>query len=180
MSCAKFELLIALYVEHDLAEAEAQAVESHLETCDGCREFAAGMHQSQSALKRLRTELVEDSVFEEVRREVLGEVARSRKVVAWPKYAIAAMLIVGLAASWLWRTRSRAIIDLQPMPPMVAVTPPPAVVPAEAPQVHQRAVRSRRRRPRPAPSFKSEPLVVKMITDDPQVVIYWLVDQNGG
>jgi hypothetical protein len=28
--------------------------------------------------------------------------------------------------------------------------------------------------------FKSEPLVVKMITDDPQVVIYWLVDQNGG
>jgi anti-sigma factor RsiW len=177
MRCAKFEPLIALYVENDLAEAEARAVESHLETCESCREFVIGMRESQAALKGLRAELVEDSVFADVRREVMDDISRPRKMAAWPRYAVAAMLVAGLVAGWLWRSPRGTTLDFEPV---AAVIPSPSVVPAIAAPEPRRAIHRRRQRPRLAPRFKSEPLVVKMMTDDPQIVIYWLVDQNGG
>jgi anti-sigma factor RsiW len=174
MSCPKFELPIALYVENDLAEAEARVVEAHLDACDGCRVFAGEMRQSQGMLKALRSEFVEDFVFDEVRARTLDGISRDRKAVAWGRYAIAAGLVLALLAGWMWRARPGAKLDL---PPMAAVTARPPFEQAKASPIAHPARKLARRR---APSFKAEPLVVKMITDDPDVVIYWLVDQNGG
>ena len=175
MSCAKFESLIALYVESDLTETDGRLVESHLETCHGCRDFAADIRESQSALKELRVDFVEESALHEVRAEVLYGLSISRKSTAWPRYAIAAMLLAGLWAGWLWRARTAALPEVQARAVMIA--PPPFVaVPAQ----RVRTARVTRQHRQPAPAFQSEPLVVKMITDDPQVVIYWLVSQNGG
>jgi anti-sigma factor RsiW len=175
MSCVKFESLIALYVESDLAEREQRLVEAHLETCDGCRGFAADIRDSQAALKELRMDFVEDSALHEVHAEVLNQLASS-KTVPWPKYAIAAMLLVGLWAGWLWRARTAAPPEVQPR--AAVITPPRLVtVPVLRQRPHTRVVRHHQPA---APTFQSEPLVVKMITDDPQVVIYWLVSQNGG
>ena len=175
MTCAKFEPLIALYVESDLAEREQRLVEAHLKTCAVCREFAADICDSQTALKELRMDFVEESALHEVRAEVLNQLSIPRKTVAWSKYAIAAMLFVGLWAGWLWRTRPAATPDLQPVAALIAPPPQAMAPPPQRPRT--RVVRHRRP---PAPTFQSEPLVVKMITDDPQVVIYWLVSQNGG
>ena len=174
MSCVKFESLIALYVENDLPEREQRLVEAHLETCDGCREFAADIRESQTALKELRMDFVEASALQEVRAEVLNHLSIPRKSAAWPRYAIAAMLLVSLGAGWLWRARTAAPLEIQPRAAVIA--PPHAILPLRQ-RPHTRVVRHRRQ---PAPKFQSEPLVVKMITDDPQVVIYWLVSQNGG
>jgi len=178
MSCDKFEPLIALYIENDLAQAEAQAVESHLAVCDACRKFGAEMRVSQEALKVLRTEFVDDPVLLQVRTEVLSAASHRQRVVAWPRYAIAAGLMVALLAGWMWQMRPRARLELRPIAASVSAPPLAATVPV--PQQRTRLARVRRHRPQAAPVFKSEPLVVKMITDDPQVVIYWLVDQNGG
>jgi anti-sigma factor RsiW len=174
MSCARFEPLIALFVESDLTAGEGRRVELHLEACRGCREFAADLRESQAALKSLRSDFVKEAVFEEVRAGVLRNLSTPQRAGVWPRYVIAAMLLMGLGAGWLWLTQPAATLDVQPRaaviasPPLVAMVPPLRVRPA----------RVWRRRTRPA--FKSEPLVVKMITDDPQLVIYWLVDQNGG
>ncbi len=180
MTCDKFEPLIALYVENDLAAAEAQAVESHLAGCDACREFAAGMRESQEALKALRTEFVDDAVLLQVRTEVLSVAAHRPRIVAWPRYAIAAGLVLALLAGWLWQMRPRARLEPRPIAANVSEPSLPVTVPAPQARARTRVARMRSHRLQATPVFKSEPLVVKMITDDPQVVIYWLVDQNGG
>jgi len=179
MSCPKFELLIALYVENDLAEAEARAVESHLAACESCHEFAVEMRASQAMLKALRNEYVEASVFEEVRANVLSGRPGAWLWQAWPRYAIAAGLVIALLAGWLVRRQTdHAFVAVQPLHAVLPSPPAQPLVQPHHPNVL--AARVRRRPRREAPRFKSEPLVVKMITDDPQVVIYWLVDQNGG
>jgi anti-sigma factor RsiW len=176
MSCAKFEPLIALYVESDLPERERRLVDAHLESCPSCREFDADIRESQTALKELRMDFVEESALHEVRAAVLNQLSIPRKTVAWPKYAVAAMLLIGLwAAGWLWRAHTLAPLDLQPIAALIA--PPPLATVPPPQRSHTTVVRHR---PPLAPRFQSEPLVVKMITDDPQVVIYWLVSQNGG
>jgi len=179
MSCQKFELLIALYVEGDLAPGEAGMVESHLGGCEGCRQFSAEMRTSQAALKVLRNEYIAPSAFEQVRSHVLATRPQAWLPLIWPRYAIAAGLLVVLLAGWLVRRHTEnavvgvesvhAIMPAPPAQPLLRPRPPKAL-----------AARERRRLRRQAPRFKTEPLVVKMITDDPQVVIYWLVDQNGG
>ena len=175
MTCAKFEPLIALYVESDLPEREQRMVEAHLESCPGCREFAVDIRESQTALKELRMEFVEESALQEVRAEVLTRLSIPRKTAAWSKYAIAAMLLIGLWTGWLWRART-APPEVQPRAAVIA-PPPLATVPVLQQRSHTRTAKHRQ----PAsPTFKAEPLVVKMMTDDPQVVIYWLVSQNGG
>jgi hypothetical protein len=179
MSCPKFELLIALHVEGDLTPSEAGAVESHLAGCESCREFAASMKASQAALKALGNEYIEPSALEQVRVETLAALSRPGQSRVWPKYAIAAGLVIALLAGWLVRRqRDTTVVGVQPAPAISPMTPARPSVQPRKPKVL--AVRLRRRPPRQAPRFQSEPLVVKMITDDPQVVIYWLVDQNGG
>ncbi len=177
MSCTKFESLIALYVESDLAEGDERLVEAHLETCHGCREFAADIRESQMALKELRMDFVEESALQEVRAGVLNQFGTPRKVAAWPKYAVAAMLLAGLWAGWLWRVRTAMPPDVQPRAAVTA-SPPFAAVPVLRQRVYTAQVSRHHRQTTPA--FKSESLVVKIVTDDPQVVIYWLVGQNGG
>jgi anti-sigma factor RsiW len=176
MSCVEFEHRVALYVECDLPQCEERLVAAHLESCAGCREFAAEMRDSQTALKQLRMDLVEESTLQEVRAEVLNRLSIPRKTAAWPRYAIAAMLVAGLWAGWLWRARTAAPLEVQPRALVMA----PPVVEAPAPRPRVRPTPVARHRVRRSPAFKSEPLVVKIVTDDPQVVIYWLVSQNGG
>lgn len=175
MSCAKFESLIALYVESDLAEREQRLVEGHLESCPGCREFAADIRESQTALKELRMDSVEESDVQEIRAEVLFHLSTPHKKATWPRFAIAAMLLVGLWAGWLWRARTAVLPEVQPRAAVIAPLQL-AAVPALLQRVHPARVSRHRRQP----AFQSEALVVKIVTDDPQVVIYWLVGQNGG
>jgi anti-sigma factor RsiW len=177
MSCTKFESLIALYVESDLAESERRIVEAHLETCHGCQEFAADIRESQTALKELRMDFVEESALQEVHAEVLSRLSIPRKTVPWPRYAVAAMLLAALWAGGLWRARMVAPPEVHARAAVIA--PPPFVtVPALRQRPHTARVSRHHRHP--APAFQSEPLLVKIVTDDPQVVIYWLVSKNGG
>jgi len=82
------------------------------------------------------------------------------------------MLLMGLWVARLRFVRPAASLDVEPRAAVIA-TPPVTTV--SAPHHRVRSPRVTRRR-----AFKSEPLLVKIVTDDPQVVIYWLVDQNGG
>ena len=205
MNCAEFEEQIALFVENDLSDAEVTGVEQHLESCAECREFAAELRESQAMVKGLRREPIDDAVFADVRAHVIRHVSNVRPAPLWPKYAIAATLLVMLTAAAWWRTRpaipAGVPAESAQVGPGPAFSPPRTTLPspgngliaANVTRVRQRRAQKRssenaslarqnvqQASPAHPQVGHSEPLVVKLLTNDPQVVIYWLVDQNGG
>ncbi len=182
MTCTKLETWIALYVENDLPERKVRRLEAHLGDCSACRELAASLRESQAAVKDLRAEPVESAVLERIRGGVLEKIAAQESRPARPcgwawRLALAAAVIAAIGLGTLWRGERREVPKHE-----VVVTPKPAEPPvaiaakAQAPQ-KRRVARARK----PAPAKETAgPLVVKLNTDDPNIVIIWLVDRNGG
>jgi hypothetical protein len=93
------------------------------------------------------------------------------------------MLLVG-SSIWFYEGRE----EVNPIPVAPSPVAPPVVVPRDplplsVPKVAA-AVREKRRPVKPvvpvnAPDLKGQPLTIKFLTDDPNVIIYWLVDGNG-
>ncbi len=185
MACSRFEPLIALYVEGDLATPE---IEEHLRACAGCRALAEQLERSQAALRSLREEEVPEAALAEVRRRVLDEIS-SRK----PTWLFALRWWHGVAAGVTAAVLVAALSPRPEVPPPpnqpVLSLPAPAINhllsgagprPAAASHAAQaEAGRGPTAARRAAPPQPQEPLLVKMFTDDPNVVIYWLIDQTG-
>jgi len=175
VSCLEFEERIALYVEGDLDAAEAGQVAAHLSGCAGCRDLAEELRRMEALLKELGAEAVPTAAYDQVRRRVRGRIERGR---AWRwSTAVAAALVLALGLAALVSMRQPGRVAPAPMaarveqPPIMppAVPSPPAVKPA-------RRLRSTPVRPAPP---QAEQLVIKILTDDPDVVIIWLVGGNG-
>ena len=169
MACAKFEPLIALHVGGDEVTPE---VEAHLRTCAECRRFAEELERSQAALRSLREEEAPAAALAEVRGRVLDRVA-SRKPSWWFALRWRYALVPAAAAVVL-------VIALTPRPPLPPAPDPPALN-LPAPVIAKTPPPPPVRRPAPKPAAApQEPLLVKLFTDDPDVVIYWLIDAEGG
>jgi hypothetical protein len=107
-----------------------------------------------------------------VRARVLGQLERRRRpwwIWVWAGGAVAAA-VVGVLVFWGSGTGIPAGVDLKPTQARMPVPLTPA-----RPAVRVR--RARRAIPR-KPSEKHEPLVVKLLTDDPNVVIYWITSEG--
>jgi len=165
MSCTRFEDQIALYVEGDLPDAQGLAV--HLEHCADCRGHLEALAESQAALKDLRHEPVDPAVLAAVRARVMERVMAPRRIWGW-RVALAAVAAAVVLVALLEREPVRPIAPLPKLQVPAAVPPPPPVVRAALPP-------KRRARPRVA---EPEPLVVKIVTDDPDIVIYWIADNK--
>jgi hypothetical protein len=169
MSCSKWRIDIALYVGGDLPVKRVARTVAHLEACAECRALADDLRAGQTLLSELRDESLEDIMAANVRRRVLArlpvkETGVARRYWAW---ALAAALLLATILTLPRRTvRPAPIARRQIAPPHIADTPPAIV------NVRRPAVR-RHRRATPQPS---EPLLVQLVTDDPNIVIYWLVD----
>jgi hypothetical protein len=166
MTCNDWEFEIA-------SESENAALVEHLKECASCREFAQEIAANRAVLASLA---VDDAALDAVRSRVLGKLRR-RTVRAWAWAAAACLAVLGIAAS-LWIARG----PVAP-PPAVTAKAPPAVIPAPV-NAAIRAVRpSKRAHSRRLVARRvdapSEPLVVKMLTDDPNIVIVWLIDKKG-
>lgn len=175
MNCAKFENDVALYAGGDLPAGRIARVESHLSECADCRALAGDLRGSQALLAGLRDDPLVDDLAVEVHRRVmsqLGGARVSRRRALTPLLALAAALI--LAVVLLWPRQHANPLPIARVQPVrvtpAAPTPRPAIV-----RVHHRVIRRRR----PAPSTQSgPPLLVQFVTDDPNIVVYWLVDQK--
>jgi len=165
MNCGRFESMIALDVEGDLPVRQAMRLAQHLENCADCRQFAEEMRASQAWWKSIRREAPPASVLAEVRWRKPG------RMIPWPflrwvPLAVTAGLFLAMLAGMMSRRpelvppklQIAAAVPMPPTLPVVRVNPP-----------------VRKRPPKPKP----EPLLVKLVTDDPEVVIYWLVDHKG-
>ena len=183
MNCREIEGLIALHAGGDLNPEEAAAVEQHLDGCDACRALAAELRDCQTVLNELGAEVPGEAVYGSLLARLSAASALQRRWT-WALAAAAAVLL-GLAGSvWQYAERqrpgathleiARATLPVPRAPEVKkAVTMPAAT--SDRPKTRVRRARARK------PEFRqdAEPLVMKLLTDDPNVVIYWIVEGTG-
>ena len=136
-------------------ELESLAVEAHLANCRDCSLLAEAIRANLTACATLACEEMPAVRLGVTAR--IGAKARTRKLLRWG-WALAAAALIAM----IWFRRPEE--NFAPPPRRFAVTPPKIEIPA--------ATR--------APKKKAAPLMVKMLTDDPNVVIYWQVETKEG
>jgi anti-sigma factor RsiW len=171
MTCREYEPLLALYVEGDLDDRK---VEQHLAECAHCRELLVDLQASQAMLKDLSSGAVDAALLSAVRSGVLSK-TRPRRVWHWVAACAAVAVLVALIPSPGRPPSQHVAIANEPAiaNQFDGGADPPVLVRTSAPAHKDR--RGRRRQIRGL----APPLVVKMLTDDPNIVIIWLVDQPG-
>lgn len=168
MNCLGWEERLALHAQGDLPPREAAAAEQHLLACAACRHFFESVQQSLGLLHEAHAEPLAPADYAALRARVLAELDRRRKPLwrwAWIPALAAALLLV-----LFWTGRHPPV-----PPPQLAVTPPPAppISLPELPPAPKPVARVHRRKPSPPPA---EPLLVRLVTDNPDVVIYWIAN----
>jgi hypothetical protein len=154
MTCEQCELLLA-------QEEIGPEVEAHVAGCAGCRSLAAELQANAHAMRALGAEVMPVAP--------MGIRPGFPWWSPWWKWSsFAAAVVLTLAGAW-WASRP-------PKPPQIVsvdvkvtgiVPREVAPIPAKIPEKLTPAV---------VPVANTEPLRVKMLTPDPDVVIYWLVD----
>ncbi len=189
MRCRDRENDIALYVESDLVVSRSRELEMHLDSCGVCRTLVQDLRATQRLFKGLRQETVTDAALAQLRMSVTSRVERRQVRVPWGRwiYAVAGsafVLLLGLAVASLHRpVVVKHAVETGALPPVAA--PPLFKVENKNDEVPHAAGESRRRRQggRHSETLVEPPLkqvTVKLLTDDPNIVIYWLVDTKGG
>lgn len=190
MSCS-FEALVALHVEGDLDESERQRVESHLRTCAECWDLAEDLRESQAIFKSIRQDVPNQAMLSAVRARVLEDVA-AMESGGWlgrfflmgfrQKATLAgiALLIVGGSALWLARKPEAPIVPAPAVAVSLEVVPETVTSPVSSPPAARRP-RIHRQRPVAAPQVQEpqQQVTIRLVTDDPNVIIYWLGDEKG-
>jgi len=189
MNCADFEKLIALDAEGDLPERKADKLEHHLLACHHCQAFAQSLRISQDVLKELASETPDDGLLQGVRVGVLNRLPDGAAPKAFPlwQFALGAAVVALLAVAAIMLRRPTSPLPIQVtaimQPPaamraMRQVTAPPPNPLAQSPKRVQpsTARKSSAGAPRESAKRRLEPLMVKLYTDNPHVVIYWQVD----
>jgi Putative zinc-finger len=199
MNCRYTENELALYVEGDLPPDKTSAVEVHLLSCRACLQVVEELRETQSLFKSIKQEAVSSQALVHLRTRVLGQVAARNLRPVWGRwvYALAgvafvAAVAVGVARSHTYR---KPVIEQVVQRPSVEPQDPPLQegMASRAEVVSERPPRPRVRRglpsferrgagetPPAAPAQPPQETMVKLYTDDPNIVIYWLIDQNGG
>lgn len=189
MSCADCELLIALDIEGDLPPQKAGALAQHLRTCPSCREFAESLRSSQTLLKELRLEKPDEATLQAVRQGILNRLPvpdAPQAVYRWRFVfgaALAAILVV--VAIILSRPSQKPRRDVAGMigaPHLSESVRAAPEAPALPPHLVRQSKAGGAKKSRMSLYGRSEkrqhpePIRVKLITDNPNITIYWLVD----
>lgn len=165
MNCADCQRKVA-------GEEVDAAVLTHLDECMECRAFERELAGNAAALRSLEPP---EAAYTALRARVMGALPQQRRPAAWwwPVPACAAAIAV------VW---SFAAFRPQPVPPPVAIT-----YRVPAPEfAYQRTER------KPSPMLRrathnmgwsetqqrSEVAAIKLLTDDPNVVIIWLPNEE--
>jgi hypothetical protein len=160
MNCVDWEERIAWYAGGDLAPVPAQAVERHVTECAGCQMLLSGLRESLSLAREAHGEPVDAAHFAAVRARVFAELERGpgrRWRFGWVLAMAAAAVVL--------------LIALRPQPEQHLALPMPLA--PSAPVVAKAAL------PRREVAPPSETVVVKIETDNPDVVLYWIAETKG-
>jgi len=191
MRCEEYKERIALLAGGELPEREREDVERHLAECAECRELVEELGGIRGLLVELSREAAPEETLEQVRIDVRRRLANRSQRWLWAAAAAAAAVVVAVGVEWLNRADTvpppPLVVRAPEAPPLLETIPAPEVSPApEAPVMRESA--SVREPVSPdvpvqkavATTGPREPLVVKFLTDDPDIVIYWIAEQTGG
>ena len=179
MNCKQWEERIALHAGGDLDPSDAAAVEQHLAVCTDCRNFATEIEQNLAFFRSAHAQPVGDAHLAAVRARVLAQLTETPRR-GWHGKWIYGLVALTAILAVIVATRSKPV---SPPVRQLAVAPAPAVQPVPAPATPKPApVRHARPRRLLASSMirrppLAEPVVVKLMTNDPDVVIYWIADR---
>jgi len=112
-----------------------------------------------------------EAAYEAVRGRVMGEIRRQKRVRSALRMVAVAAACAVLAVAGLLAVRHEPHMPAVPMLARAPVPPDPAPVEHRAPRSRRRAMPMFAHAHAPA-----QELVVRMQTDDPNVVIIWMVD----
>jgi hypothetical protein len=170
MNCPDWQQQIA-------SESQRAELREHLNACEPCREFAQELEKNGAALRELT---IPATAFAAVRQRVLSEIQVKKQRAMWWTWAGAAaaacvaMICIADVLPCLQAPAAPVATIAKIDPPKIGWTLPQRV----GRRVHHKS--SGRLLAQARPVRKTEPLaVVKMLTDDPNVIIIWLVDQKG-
>jgi anti-sigma factor RsiW len=202
MTCETYEAQIALHIEGDLPADEADAVETHLALCARCRDFAASLRDSQAAIKDLAEAEIDAAALAAVRRKVQASLPAQERSRPFRFDVINALMAAGLVGIVAGLFSARQPPQAPEKTPVAVATrvPPPATLASAAPapsavvaSTASPTPRAPRRKTPVEPRLAPAPdaahalaadaqasIVIKVETSNPDVVIYWLVDSNGG
>jgi hypothetical protein len=86
--------------------------------------------------------------------------------------------LVAAAAAVLVAIWTKPVWHVAPLPaPRLALAGPPVIGGSRPLAGHRSSVRGRG--PKPRLAARAGPITVKMLTDDPDIVIYWIVEPKG-
>lgn len=195
MSCRDFEQQIALYVGDDLSSSERDRTEAHLRECSSCRALAEDIRESQAIFKSMRQDIPDAAAFAQLRERVTGDVGRLGSM-SWlerflfgglgRKAALAGLVLAigGFATFRLTQPetaspRSLTVVESNTTPPRILSTRVYESQPPAAPPAPKRVRRSTPKTEVDASGDRAEQVPMKFLTDDPNIIIYWLVDEKG-
>ncbi len=189
MSCQEYDDLLALFVGGDLDASDEERIQAHIATCSNCRATVEELRSHRDVLAGLADDAVDEAVLRSVRRRVMARIdPRAHRTGAW-RWAWAVAAAIGailVSVAVLKHAPDQAPVSTtqrpQPAPTVRAAetsAPPTENLAAQTQSVTQIARVQAPRSSRLSGAKAAEPLVVKMLTDDPDVVIYWLVDSEG-
>jgi hypothetical protein len=179
MRCEQFEQLAALAASGDLSVRDRALLNAHLAICESCRIAASEFSRLQSELAGLEEEALDPAIYAALRRAVLNRIADKPKwlLPVWLRVAVASAAVLVLVLLETWNLpRENAPINAQPATVRAAVSPVAPVIPTVRRSVTRKTQFRRRIAAEPV---ERQPLVVKMLTNDPNVVVIWLVDKQG-
>jgi hypothetical protein len=159
MSGCEWEERVALYAGGDLASAE---VERHIAECASCQLLLSGVRESLTLMQAAHGEPVDSAHYAAVRARVLAEIERAparRWRFAW-MYAMTAAAVVLAIAMWP-RPELRLTLSMPQAPGAQAIAR------VELPKLL------------PKRQSQTETVIMKIETDNPDVVIYWITESKG-
>jgi len=166
MTCQECELALGL----------EQNVDDHLAVCTSCQALAEEIRSNAMAFESFA-----DDPLPTVRYRVMALIrsqSNARRVMRWGWVLAAAAIVVVLIYVWPHRKAEVAGEKRAPRPAGdLLIAPVEVGTGASNTPARRSGDRLRARGPTPHPA---EVLRVKLLTDDPDVVIYWLVEKKEG
>ncbi len=172
MTCERACELSALAASGEITTAEQHLLAAHTVSCNQCRAEVEAFESLRSQLTTLREDSAPDYVYSAVRARVAAEIASRHRpawIAAWA--SLAAAVVCALVVIVEFHPQAPVTVPDDKQIPVHVVQAGPSTADAPVPVRHVRRKSVVSLTPEPA-----EPLVIRMLTDDPDVVMYWIAD----
>ena len=187
MNCKRYEQWTALHAEGDLPQVDVPRLIEHLAQCSKCRDFKRDLLESQQAIKNLGNEGIDSLVTKQLRSKVLASIPEETEDVSWytshtrlAVVALACVLVIIVSASLFSLQRSDLLNTTSTGHTDIARNGKEKIIEEGSSDLDnfENSSQSEEGELRLVSSTDEEtpspPVVIKMLTNNPNVVIYWL------